>query len=225
MPRGTSEKPKRYCSNKCRQKAYRQRHRVQTNPVTAFVTGTNADLIKQVARLYAPEPGTTVADVTFGKGVFWKKTPHLDVTGSDLVTVPERPYDFRALPYKARSFAVVVLDPPYLHSPGQHVTDHRYNNAATTSGQTYDDIMDLYRDGMTEAARVSQSLVWVKCKDQVCGRAQRWQHVEVLRIAEEIGLKACDLFYLSPTSTTPTRRWNSQSHARKTLSHLWVFRV
>ena len=34
--------------------------------------GTNADLIANVAQLYLPD-GALVADVTYGKGVFWRK--------------------------------------------------------------------------------------------------------------------------------------------------------
>ncbi|MBU2983292.1 hypothetical protein KO498_15910 [Lentibacter algarum] len=62
--------------------------------------GSNADLIKEVSRLYATDPNLSIADVTYGRGVFWKRSPHLNVTGSDLLTVPERPYDFRDLPYQ-----------------------------------------------------------------------------------------------------------------------------
>ena len=37
------------------------------------IRGTNDELIKQVAVIYVDD-GDTIADVTYGKGVFWKKT-------------------------------------------------------------------------------------------------------------------------------------------------------
>jgi len=191
----------------------------------SIVEGNNADLIAHVAELYA-KPTSHIADVTWGKGVFWRKCPHLDVTGSDLMTVPERPYDFRSLPYLPESFDIVVLDPPYIHSPGNHVTDSRYQNAATTKGMLHKDIRQLYIDGMREAARVAKSdggQVWVKCKDQVQSGMQRWAHVEMLHDALSLGLIGRDLFVLIPKSRTPGGRWNVQHHARKVHSYLWVF--
>lgn len=196
-----------------------------TKPIEALVRGGNADLIQQVARLYASDPQTTIADVTFGKGAFWKKTPHLRITGSDLLTVPERPYDFGNLPYEDRSFDVVVFDPPYIHSPGDHMTDNRYQNAATTKGFYYDDIRDLYRVGIKEAARVARSQIWAKCKDQVSAGKQRWLHNHILTDAEAIGLVGRDLFILDATSRVPNGRWSIQHHARKSVSYLWILDI
>lgn len=216
-------KDRQFCSNKCRQTDYRRRVKVANKPVQALVRGGNADLIKEVSRLYANDPSITIADVTFGKGVFWRKTPHLNITGSDLITVPERPYDFRNLPYDDGSFDIVVLDPPYIHSPGNHVTDDRYQNARTTKGILYDGILDLYREGLAEANRVARQQVWVKCKDQVQSGLQRWLHIDILREAGALGLIGRDLFILDATSQPSNRRWTVQHHARKSMSYLWVF--
>lgn len=214
-----------FCSNKCRQSDYRRRVNATNKPVEALVRGSNADLIKQVARLYATDPTISIADVTYGKGAFWKKTPNLDVTGSDLLTVPERPYDFRNLPYANRSFDIVVLDPPYLASPGAHFTDSQYQNAATTKGLLYEDIRALYKLGIEEAARVARRQIWVKCKDQVSGMRQRFLHNHILNDAEAIGLVGRDLFILDATSRVPYSRWDTQHHARKSMSYLWVLDI
>src|SRR5690606_5361610 len=40
--------------------------------VLTALQGTNADLIERVAQIYL-KPGMAVADVTYGKGVFWQK--------------------------------------------------------------------------------------------------------------------------------------------------------
>ena len=57
-----------------------------------------------------------VADVTYGLGVFWRNIPAglYDLLPSDI----EDGVDCRALPYADNSMACVVLDPPYMHSPG-----------------------------------------------------------------------------------------------------------
>lgn len=190
--------------------------------VSAVVTGDNSDLIAAVASLYA-KGGDTVADLTWGKGVFWRKAQHLLVTGSDIVTVSERPYDLRNTPYEDESFDIAVLDPPYIHSPGKHTTDARYQNAATTKGFLQKDILKLYADGMREGQRIAKRQVWVKCKDQVQSAVQRWSHCDIRLIALQLGLYPRDLFILIPDSQTPRGRWPVQHHARKPHSYLWVF--
>lgn len=154
-------------------------------------------------KLYADDPDITIADVTFGKGAFWRKTLHLNVLGSDLLTVPDRPHDFRNLPYEDKSFDIVVLDPPNIHSPGNQMSDDRYQNAASTRGMLCSDIRQLFRDGIAEAGRVARRQVWVKCKDQVSAGQQCWLHVDVLRDAEELGMVGRDLFILDLTSRPP----------------------
>ena len=84
IPSAKNRKHKRYCSNKCRQLAYRTRRKIENRPVLSFVKGNNADLIKEVCRLYITDPSISVADVTFGKGAFWQKVPHVSVVGSDI---------------------------------------------------------------------------------------------------------------------------------------------
>jgi hypothetical protein len=194
--------------------------------VESVVTGNNSDLIEEVARLYAAgDP--KIADLTYGKGVFWRKTPHLRVFGSDRVTQPKRPHDFTALPYRDATFDIAVLDPPYIHSPGKHQTDSRYQNAATTKGMLWCDLrQQLYIPGMKEAMRIVKpdgGQVWVKCKDQVQSGMQRWCHVELCHDAMAMGLYPRDLFILIASSRTSNNRWSVQHHARKPHSFLWVF--
>lgn len=194
--------------------------------VQSLITGNNADLIAEVARLYA-KGDPKIADLTYGKGVFWRKTPHLRVFGSDMVTQPKRPHDFRALPYRNATFDIAVLDPPYIHSPGQHQTDARYQNRKTTKGMLWCDLRrELYIPGMREAMRIVRpegGQVWVKCKDQVQSGMQRWCHVELCHDAIAMGLYPRDLFILVATSRTADTRWNVQHHARKPHSFLWIF--
>ena len=208
---------------------------IDTNPapaqVVSIVTGNNADLIAEVARLYIPD-GAQVADVTWGKGAFWKKvdTSSFTVQGSDVA-----PHiggygdivqaDFRELPYADESFDVVVLDPPYVHNPGKHMTDARYNNAATTTGMSHNDIRNLYRDGMREAMRVLRpgGRIFVKGKDEIESGKQCWSQTELLLDATSLGLYGKDSFVLVPTSRTAMGRWTKQLHARKVHSFLWVF--
>ena len=72
--------------------------------------GDNSGLIENVSNLYFSE-GDSIADVIFGRGVFWRKVPSdkFRIIGSDLKTG----IDFGHLPYEDNSFDHSVIDPPY----------------------------------------------------------------------------------------------------------------
>jgi hypothetical protein len=192
------------------------------------VQGNNSDLIAAVAKLYLPDDDGLVADITWGHGVFWRRfngRRRFTLMGSDIRSdLPgvSMVADFRRLPYADASFDVVVLDPPYTHC-GHFINNHRYG-AALTDHMRHPQIMELYRQGMTEAKRVLRpgGTLWVKCKDEV-DAGQHWAHITLHNIALELKLRPDDLFVLAPRPA-PTRRWPTQRHARKTHSYLWIFR-
>jgi hypothetical protein len=213
---------RKYCSDACRFKAYRRRKRP---PVSTVLHGNNADIMREVSRLYIRD-GARVADVTYGKGIFWKRTDtsRFTLLGSDLTTVPERPYDFRATPYESASFDHVVFDPPYVHNPGKPLYEVSYRNAEHHCGQSHADIIEDYRQGMIEARRIlrPRGLLWVKCKDEVQSGKQQWSHQEIQGISRELGMVQKDLFIVIPTSRMP-RQHKRQIHAAKHHSYLLLF--
>lgn len=194
--------------------------------VYTSIAGDNSDLIKSVSELYLKK-GFKIADVTYGKGVFWKK---LDMKKyrffpSDILTVKKKlRHDFRKLPYKGNQFDVVVLDPPYAHNPGHMMTDKNYRNRETTKGMYHDDILQLYRDGIIDAYRVlkKEGTLWIKCKDEIESGNQRWSHIELCDIAtKELNMVVQDLFVLTQNSKPAIQ--HIQQHARKNHSYLWIF--
>lgn len=192
--------------------------------------GTNDELFPSVLRLYV-SPGSRIADVTYGRGVFWRKvnTKEYDFYPSDIMTG----IDCRHLPYDDSSFDCIVFDPPYMHTPGgtAHIShqnfEQYYQNNATASEKKYHEaVLDLYFQAAIEAHRVLKpgGIYIVKCQDEVCANKQRLTHVEIINELSTKGFLVEDLFVLIRTNRPGVSRIIQQRHARKNHSYFLVFR-
>lgn len=131
---------------------------------------TNAELLADVASLGWITDDMTVLDATYGRGRFWTKYRPPKLTGVDLNPAKSPAgvvVDFRAMPFRDRSFDVVVLDPPYKLSgrPDLGDFDEAYGIDVPARWQ---DRMQLIAEGVLECARVASQHLLVKVQDQVC---------------------------------------------------------
>ncbi len=194
--------------------------------------GTNDEVFPHVISLYV-KPGSQVADVTYGRGVFWKNIPKdtYRLVASDL----KAGVDCRSLPYQTASLDCVVFDPPYMHTPGgtAHVNHQNYenyyaNNAVQNgTGKKYHEaVLDLYFESAQEARRVlkEEGIYIVKCGDEVCANQQRLTHVELINELTHNGFVVEDLFVLLRNNRPGVSRILRQVHARKNHSYFLVFR-
>jgi len=194
--------------------------------------GMNAEVFPSVLSLYVP-PGSKIADITYGKGVFWKdvKLEQYEITKSDI----KHGIDCRALPYSDRIFDCVVFDPPYMHTPGGTAHEgHQnyesyYKNNGTGNGtdkKYHEAVLALYFLGSKEAWRVLKpgGILIVKCQDEVCACKQRLTHVEIINYLTPTMFFVEDLFVLMRTNKPGVSRVLRQRHARKNHSYFLVFR-
>jgi len=206
---------------------------VATNDlVLSAQIGRNEELFPNILKLYLPNGGN-VADITFGKGVFWRNVDKkkYKLTPSDLTTG----VDCRKLPYKANRFDCVVLDPPYMHTPGgtahnghQNFESYYKNNNSgnNTTKKYHEAVLDLYFNAGIEANRVlkHKGIFIVKCQDEVCANKQRLTHVELINEFITMGLVCEDVFVLIRNGRPGVSRVITQIHARKNHSYFLVFR-
>jgi len=202
---------------------------------SAYV-GLNSDVFPRVLKLHVPK-GSVVADVTWGKGAFWKDVAPGDyqLRASDIATGT----DCRHLPYEDGSIDCVVLDPPYMEGlfrrstshmagSGSHAAfrQHYSNGLATTDGPKYHEaVIDLYFKAGSEALRVlrTEGILIVKCQDEVSANSQRLTHVEIINEFERLGFYAKDLFVVVRPNKPAVSRTKGQVHARKNHSYFLVF--
>ena len=182
--------------------------------------GNNDDLFRDVLEMYVQE-GSIIADVTYGRGVFWKQvdTSKYDLRTTDLMDG----VDFSNLPYTSRSIDCVVLDPPYMH--GGKTVKKSINDCYKNANESHADVMRLYGRGIIEAARVlkKKGVIIIKIQDEIESGKQKLGHVEVLNMLEIFGYLVLDLFVLVQ-KTMPAMRLDYQKTARKNHSYFLVAR-
>jgi hypothetical protein len=193
--------------------------------------GTNDAVFPHVLALYV-RPSSTVADITYGRGVFWKDVPkdRYKLLATDL----KSGVDCRSLPYNDVSIDCVVFDPPYMHTPGgtAHVNHQNYENyyannvGADGTKKYHEAVLDLYFKTAHEAKRVlkPEGIFIVKCGDEVCANQQRLTHVELINEFASYGFVIEDLFVLLRNNRPGVSRILRQVHARKNHSYFLVFR-
>lgn len=207
-----------------------------TDALLSAHVANNSAVFKKILELHVSQ-GSTVADVTFGKGIFWKEVPrnHYKLLATDIKTG----VDCRNLPYDQDSIDCVVLDPPYMEGlfrrkrwhlagSGSHSAfrETYSNGMETVDGPKYHDaVLDLYFKACKEAARVLKrgGILIVKCQDEVSANRQRLTHVEIINKLSEIGFYCKDLFVVVRTNKPVVSRLLKQVHARKNHSYFLVF--
>lgn len=181
--------------------------------------GCNSKLIKNAVTLYFKK-GSRIADVTYGRGVFWKDIDksQYEIVGTDIMMG----VDFRQLSYQDNAFDNGAIDPPYTRNQGLQGMIDCYK----VKEMTHNDIVHMYREGLSELKRTisNKGYILCKCQDEIYGGKQYWTHEEIKNIAEkELGMCAEDLFIL--VNTKRPKPVHKQKHARKNHSYLWVFQV
>ncbi len=187
-------------------------------------------MLPSILSLYVPQ-GSTVADVTFGKGAFWKNVPPelYKVLATDI----GQGVDSRKLPYKNETLDCVVFDPPYMHTPGGTAHEghqnfelyYKNNGDNLTTLKYHEAVLDLYFRSAAEAWRALKKggIYIVKCQDEVCACRQRLTHVEIINHLAT-NFIAEDVFVLIRNGKPGVSRILRQRHARKNHSYFLVFR-
>ena len=211
-----------------------------TDLVLSAYVRNNEEIFPLILSLYVPI-GSEIADVTYGKGVFWKKVKRDDYVlhFSDIKTGT----DCRNLPYVDNSMDCVVIDPPYMEGFYRRNNDHLAGNGtffsfreaysnnsayAQTEGapKYHDAVLAMYFSAGYEALRVlkNKGILIVKCQDEVSANKQHLTHVEIINEYMKYGLIIEDLFVMVRNNKPNISTLKKQVHARKNHSYFLVFR-
>jgi hypothetical protein len=198
----------------------------------------NSEVFPQLMDLHV-EKGSTVADITYGLGVFWRKIGRTKykVLASDL----KIGQCWKSLPYESGSVDAVVFDPPYMEGlyrktkeamagSGSHTAfQNAYSDGSLTPGSSerkyHDAVLAAYLSVMPEVLRILRPAgkFIVKCQDEVSANRQKLTHVELIWAYEKMGFYCKDIFIVVRRNAPVISRLIKQKHARKNHSYFLVF--
>lgn len=200
-------------------------------PVTTAYVGRNSPLFAAHLGLYVA-PGSTVVDLCHGRGIFWRgglgeryRLVAVDNTVNEHIH-PTLQADFRHLPIAAACADAVVLDPPYANNGGAHPASTGVHTTYNLQpGLSTGAIHALYREGITEAARILRpgGHLLVKSQDGIESGRRHWTTDLIREWAECAGFEAIDQGVLV-NPHPPRMRHKHQQHARSNHSFLTTFK-
>jgi len=200
--------------------------------------GDNSGVFPDILKLHVPV-GSIVADITYGRGVFWKNVALSDYTllKSDL----KIGMDWNNLPYEEDSLDAIIFDPPYMEGlyrktkkalagGGSHQSFQDAYSNGTVQSETnvkkyHDAVLEAYLSVVKEVKRLLRpsGKFIVKCQDEVSANRQKLTHVELIWAYEKHGFYCKDLFIVVRRNAPVVSRLIKQEHARKNHSYFLVF--
>lgn len=115
-----------------------------------------------------------------------------------------------------------MYDPPFVVGMSSYgVIKDRFSKFRTPA-----ELWAFYAASIKEFERIlrDDGLLVVKCQDMVSSGVQFMSHVEIIRMAEEIGFYCKDMHVLGSNNVMWSPNMVKQQHARKNHSYFIVFR-
>lgn len=215
-------------------------------PVPSVIVGDNDDLILAVSRLYCKDPKAKVIDLTYGRGMWWKKFEPVDFVTNDLYTEADYHCDYRRpfFPEWKDHFNVVAYDPAYTSTgsldkstlPGRTAAkagaDFHRRYGLDKAEKGWKKVFADMSLGLSQAVVITKpgGLIWVKCSNYVESGEMHWGRDFMVDYAvDELGLVMQDEFiHFSGPGAQPKRNLDGtvrkQKHTRSHHSFLLVLK-
>jgi len=217
---------------------------ISNDLILSAYTADSSEVFPKILELHVPDDAK-IADVTYGKGIFWKNIDEekyeLLATDIDLEkSQKDESVDCRDLPYDDESLDVVILDPPHIEGyyrnekkqlpgSGSHSSFREsYSNSEVieSSGKYHKKVLNMYFDAGKEAYRVlkEEGILIVKIVDEVSANRQELTHIQVTNYYEDrLGFYTKDLFIQVRNTQPSINGLKNQIHARKNHSYYMVY--
>jgi hypothetical protein len=199
---------------------------------TSVHSGDDGYILDILIDMHAP-PYPVVMDATYNRGVMWKNSRYSPDIKADrrYVRGVSLAADFFALPIRSSCIDVLVFDPPHLPTNAASVNsskiwEERYGITSMGQGRTGDNVSGMFPPFLAEAKRVlaQDGVALVKIADLIHNHRYQWQHVDMICMAQQAGLTACDMMIKVNNGNLKSSKWDNQRHLRKAHSFWMVLR-
>lgn len=195
--------------------------------VIKSVSFDQIEILKGIQTLYCPQGFD--CDITYGNGKFYGDIPppvlkfDIDPQAEDVTEACST-----ALPLIDGCLNSVVFDPPFLtyiragrEGNGKMIMANRF-----AGYWRYDELEAHYKGTLLESRRVLRKggILVFKCQDIIHNHRMHCTHANVIKWAEDVGMRLVDLFVLPAKHRLPSpNRGGQQKHARIFHSYFLVF--
>lgn len=130
------------------------------------------------------------------------------------------------MPLANESISSIIFDPPFVAKNTKDRVPNGIIEMRFSGYPTVGRLWEFYLESLVEFWRVLRygGILAFKCQDVVSGGKQHWSHVEVYRMATDLGFYGWDLFQLGRRNVLWSPNMANQKHSRKNLCYFWVFR-
>ena len=202
--------------------------------IESVVHGASDQCLKAIFDVHF-EDSSLVADLTWGKGRFWKLLPGLNVTGMDAdprggASIVS---DYRSVPLADQSVDVAVFDPPFIFTPGLRgiVGSKRFflgsdktrfyegphSDCRIQAPSNAKELLNHTLYACHEMKRIAKKGMILKGQDLVTQLHPNWWTFDVMYlVGRELDIVPEDmLIQVSPAARLHDPRWKKQLHFRR----------
>jgi len=199
-------------------------------PLPSVWYGTDAELLQKMLDFYPRKKPKRILDATVNRGGFWRGSSR-PVIGIDVdpSCKPDIVADNRCMPFKDKSFDVVVYDPPHVPNQGKDRSKDfnvRFGLVLKSPAANGYNFSHLYPPFLQEAYRVlkPEGILFCKIADYIHGHRFQWAHVEIIKVAAAAGFCPCDCIVKIRKGPIVSPKWKTAHHARRHHCYWLVFR-
>ncbi|MGH9327705.1 MAG: class I SAM-dependent methyltransferase [Terriglobia bacterium] len=199
-------------------------------PLPSVWYGDDGELLEEMLSFYPRRCPRRILDATVNCGRFWKGSKRR-VIGVDNEPShhPSIVADNTAMPFRDRSFEVVIYDPPHIPNQGKdkqkdfHQRFGLGDKSPKENGYTFAHTFPPFAQ---EAYRVlrPEGVLLAKITDYIHHHRYQWAHVELVQAAKDVGFKPCDCIIKVRKGPIIDPKWKVAHHSRRQHCYWLVFR-
>jgi SAM-dependent methyltransferase len=199
-------------------------------PLASIWHGEDAELLEQMLDFYPRRRPRKILDTTVNGGRFWHGSRR-PVVGMDIDPRhrPNLVADNSCIPFKDKSFDVLVYDPPHIPNQGRDKKKDfgaRFGLVLRSPKENQYTFTHTFPPFLREAYRVlkEEGLLLCKITDYVHHHRYQWAHIELISAAREVGFVPCDCIVKIRKGPIIDPKWKTAHHSRRQHCYWIVFR-